>query len=161
MQWKQLLLLGHWKCFSQPLANLQLPKSHHPLKLNASKFSVRSTFRPGPLWAAMLLGPAVLRKPWAPWRLHPKAPPASAPDSSSMGGDPCKPEFIYKNLCIPSYMFKLQSPSKYSPFDAIYLPRLFSMTQTKFELINFGASKGFSTICSFVLPLAHWQNVSL
>ena len=37
-------------------------------------------------------------------------------------------EFIYKILCIYSYMFKLQSPSKYSPFDAIrflHLPRCF------------------------------------
>ena len=36
-----------------------------------------------------------------------------------------KTEFIYKKLCIYSYMFKLQSPSKYSPFDAIYLSRPF------------------------------------
>ena len=36
-----------------------------------------------------------------------------------MRGDPPKPEFIYKKLCIYSYMFKLQSPSKYSPLEAI------------------------------------------
>ena len=30
-----------------------------------------------------------------------------------------------KKLCIHSYMFKLQSPSKYSPFDAIHILRLF------------------------------------
>ena len=30
-------------------------------------------------------------------------------------------EFIYKKLYIYSYMFKLQSSSKYSPFDAIHL----------------------------------------
>ena len=32
-------------------------------------------------------------------------------------GDPKNMEFIYKTLCIYSYMFKLQSPSKYSAFD--------------------------------------------
>ena len=39
----------------------------------------------------------------------------------SMRGDPKKWEFIYKKLYIYSYMFTLQSPSKYSPFDAIHL----------------------------------------
>ena len=38
------------------------------------------------------------------------------------------PEFIYKK-CNYSYMFKLQSPSKCSPLDAIHLPRLFSTAQ--------------------------------
>ena len=41
-----------------------------------------------------------------------------------MRGDPPKPEFIYKTF-IHSYMCKLQSPSKYSPFDAIPLVRCF------------------------------------
>ena len=35
------------------------------------------------------------------------------------------PELIYKKLCIYSYMFKLQSPSKYSPLDAIHPSRQF------------------------------------
>ena len=34
-------------------------------------------------------------------------------------------EFIYKKLCIYSYMFKLQSPSKHSPFARIHPFRLF------------------------------------
>ena len=34
---------------------------------------------------------------------------------------PQNTKFIYKRLSIYSYMFKLQSPSKYSPFDAIHL----------------------------------------
>ena len=35
-------------------------------------------------------------------------------------------------------MFKLQSPSKYSPFDAIYLLRLFSpLLKTVFERVDF------------------------
>ena len=36
-------------------------------------------------------------------------------------GDSKNPEFIYKKLCIYSYIFILQSPSKNSPFDAIHL----------------------------------------
>ena len=40
------------------------------------------------------------------------------------GGDPKPPlEFIYKKSCIYSYMFKLQSPSKYCPFDVVHLSR--------------------------------------
>ena len=43
-----------------------------------------------------------------------------------MREDPRKPlEFIYKTSCIYSYMFKLQSSSKYSPFNAIHLLRHF------------------------------------
>ena len=37
-------------------------------------------------------------------------------------------KFIYKKMCIYSYMFKLQSPSKWSPFYAIHLSRLFLPT---------------------------------
>ena len=40
-------------------------------------------------------------------------------------GGPQKTKFIYKKLCIYSSMFKLQSPSKYCPFDAIHLLRWF------------------------------------
>ena len=47
------------------------------------------------------------------------------------GRPPKIPEFIYKN-CFYSYMFKLQSFSKYSPFDAIHLSRLFSTAQNSF-----------------------------
>ena len=47
-------------------------------------------------------------------------------------GDPEKTGFICKKLCIYSYMFKLQSPSKYPPFDAIYLSRLFFTVQNSF-----------------------------
>ena len=54
-------------------------------------------------------------------------------------GSPIKPEFIYKKMCIYSYMFKVQSPSKYSPFDAIHLLRLFSIAQNSFELVDFDA----------------------
>ena len=46
--------------------------------------------------------------------------------SNYMRVDPQKTEFIY------SYTFKLQSPSKYSPFDAIHLSRLFSTAQNSF-----------------------------
>ena len=49
-----------------------------------------------------------------------------------MRGDPYKMEFIYKKLCMYSYMFKLESPSKYSPFDAIHLFRLSSHCPRQF-----------------------------
>ena len=53
-------------------------------------------------------------------------------------GDPKKG--IYKNLCIHSYMFKRQSPSKYSPFDVTQLSRLFfPLLKTVFELLYFDA----------------------
>ena len=47
-------------------------------------------------------------------------------------GDPKPPKFIYKKLCIYSYMFKFQSPSKYSPCDAIHLWWLFSTAENSF-----------------------------
>ena len=55
------------------------------------------------------------------------------------GGPPKTPEFIYKKLCIYSYTFKLQSPSKYSPFDAIDLVTFFSLLKTVSELVDFDA----------------------
>ena len=45
---------------------------------------------------------------------------------------PTKPEFIYKKLCIYSHMLKLQSPSKYSPFDTITYWDVFSTAQNSF-----------------------------
>ena len=49
-------------------------------------------------------------------------------------------EFIDTKLCIYSYMFKLQSPSKCSSFDAIHLSRyFFPLFETVFELIDFEA----------------------
>ena len=55
-------------------------------------------------------------------------------------------------------MFKLQSPSKYSPFHAIH--RLtFLLLKTVFELTDFDF---FQCFCCFsVSPLPHQQNVSL
>ena len=52
---------------------------------------------------------------------------------------PKKQESIYKKF-IYSYVFKLQSPSKYCPFDAIHLSRcFFPLLKTVFELIDFDA----------------------
>ena len=48
-------------------------------------------------------------------------------------------EFVYKKLCIYSYMFKLPSPSKNFPFDAIHLLRQFFHCSNVFELIDFDA----------------------
>ena len=56
-------------------------------------------------------------------------------------------------------MFKLHSPSKYSPFYAIHLSRhFFPLLKTVFELFDFEA---FWCFCHFfVSPLPHQQNVS-
>ena len=48
------------------------------------------------------------------------------------GWTPKSPEFIYKKLCIYSYMFELQSLPKYSPFDATHLLRHFSHCSKQF-----------------------------
>ena len=49
-------------------------------------------------------------------------------------------------------MFKLQSTSKYSPFDAIHLLRLFSIAQTVFEL---SVLMFFSVSAIFLFHLFH------
>ena len=46
--------------------------------------------------------------------------------------EPPQTEFIYTKLCIYSYMFKLQSPSKYSTIDAIHLSRHFFLLLKQF-----------------------------
>ena len=53
------------------------------------------------------------------------------------GGDSKNPEFIYKKLCIYSHTFKLQSPSKSSPMDALTYQNVFSTAQNSFDLIDF------------------------
>ena len=56
-------------------------------------------------------------------------------------------EFIYKKLYTYSYLFQLQSPSKYSPFDAIHLLRSFFHCSKQFLnlsiLVPFSASAIF------------------
>ena len=74
----------------------------------------------------------------------------------TMTGDPSpQMEFIYKKSCIYSYMFKLQPPSKYSPFDAIHLSRRFFHCSKQFLnsliLTPFSASAVF---CFTSSPLA-------
>ena len=68
-------------------------------------------------------------------------------------------------LCVYSYMFKLQSPSKCSPFDAIHLSRCFFHCSKQFLnlsiLMLFSASAGFLFFCLFVSPLLPWQSISL
>ena len=75
-------------------------------------------------------------------------------------GDPKKLEFIYKKLCIYFYMFKLQSPSNYSPFDAIHLSRLFSTAQSSFWTRQFWYLLVLLLVF-FVSPLPQQQNISL
>ena len=67
-----------------------------------------------------------------------------------MRGDPPKMKFIYKKLCIYSHVFKLQSPSKYSPFDATQLQKCFLHCSKQF--LNWSILMPFSAsaFCSFV-----------
>ena len=58
-----------------------------------------------------------------------------------------KTEFIYKKWCIYFYMFKLQSPSKFSPFDAMHLLRLFFHCLKQF--LNLSILMPFSTCAIF------------
>ena len=58
-------------------------------------------------------------------------------------------------MCVYSYMFKLQSPSKYSSFDAIHLSRLFFMAQNSFWTCRLW------WLLPFFSPLSNLQNVSL
>ena len=75
------------------------------------------------------------------------------------GGTPKNQKCIYKKLCIYSYMFKLQSSSKYSPFDARHLLRLFSAAQNSFWTHQFWCL--LVLLLFFVSPLPHWQHASL
>ena len=66
-----------------------------------------------------------------------------------MWGGPKNWNLLIKKLCIYSYMFKLQSPSKYSLTDTINLLRhLFPLLKTSFELMDFDAISA-STIFHF------------
>ena len=56
-------------------------------------------------------------------------------------------------MCIYSYMFKLQSPSKYSPFDAIHLSRHFSTAQK--QCLNLLILMPFSASATFLFHLFH------
>ena len=57
-----------------------------------------------------------------------------------MRGDPKSQNFFINNR-VYSYMFKLHSPSKYSPLDAIHLLRCsFPRLKTVFELFDSDAS---------------------
>ena len=66
-------------------------------------------------------------------------------------GGPKKWQYVYKNLCIYPYLFKLQSLSKYSQFNAMHLFRLFfPMLKTVFELIDFDTFLCFCHFFSFI-----------
>ena len=62
-------------------------------------------------------------------------------------GYPKHLEFIYKILCIYFYMFKPQSPSKYSPFGAIHPSRCFFHCSKQF--LNSVILMPFSTSAIF------------
>ena len=57
----------------------------------------------------------------------------------TLGGSQKYPNLFIKN-CVFILTFKLQSPSKYPPFDAIHPLKCFSpLFKTVFELVNFDA----------------------
>ena len=64
--------------------------------------------------------------------------------------------FIYKKFCIYSYVFKLKSHSKYSPFEGIQPIETFFLLKT---VLNLSILMPFSASAVFVSPLRHWQNV--
>ena len=66
------------------------------------------------------------------------------------GGTP-KRELTYKKLCIYSYMFKCQSPSKYSIWCNTPIKTFFPQFET-FELVDFDA---FWYLCHFLFHLFH------
>ena len=72
------------------------------------------------------------------------------------GGTPQIWKYLLKIMY--SYMFKLQSPSKYFPFNAIYPLRLFSHCST---VLNASMLMPLVLLWFFVLPLPHGQNFSL
>ena len=89
------------------------------------------------------------------WYLSVSPSPNSAQDTR---GEPPKTN-IYKNMCIYSYMFKLQLPSKNSPLDAVHLLRLFSPAQNSSWTCQFWC---LLVLLPFsVSSLSHQQNVSL
>ena len=63
------------------------------------------------------------------------------------GGPKKPPQFNYKN-CVVILTFKLQSPSKYSPFDAIHLFRRFFHCSEKFlNLLILMPCSAFAIFC--------------
>ena len=62
------------------------------------------------------------------------------------GGPKKPPQFNYKN-CVVILTFKLQSPSKYSPFDAIHLFRRFFHCSEKFLNLILMPCSAFAIFC--------------
>ena len=84
------------------------------------------------------------------------------PKQHTRGDPPKTPEFIYRNSCVYSHMFKLQSPSKHSPLDAIHLLRHFFHCSKQF--LNLSSWCLFMLLPFFVSSLPSpisSQNVSL
>ena len=73
-------------------------------------------------------------------------------------GDP-QNRNLFIILYVYSYMFKLQSPSKSSPFDAMHLLR--PTAQNSFRTHQFWCLLVLLLFCLFVSPVPHWWNVSL
>ena len=75
------------------------------------------------------------------------------------GEVPPNPEFIYKILCIYSYTFKLQSPSKYSPPVAVHLSRCFFHVSE--QCLNSSILMPFCAFAFFLFYLFHISNTVL
>ena len=75
-----------------------------------------------------------------------------------MGSDP-KMEFNCKEVCIYSYMFKLPSPSKYSPLMQYTYQEVVSTAHNSFWTCWFWYI--FVFLPFFASPLPHLQNISL
>ena len=71
-------------------------------------------------------------------------------------GNPQNGIYLWKTVYF-SCMFKLQSPSKYSPLSAIYLLKHFFHCSEQF--LNYSILMSFSASAVFVSPLPHWQNL--
>ena len=74
------------------------------------------------------------------------------------GETPQNRVYLFKKLCIYSYTFKVQSPSKYSPRDAYTYWHVFSTAQSSFWTCGFWCL--LELLRFFVSPLPHQQNIS-
>ena len=71
---------------------------------------------------------------------------------------PKNPKFIYKKLYSYSYMFKIQSPPKYSTFDAIHQLRCFFHCSK--QVLSLSILMAFSASTVLCFTSSHEQNIS-
>ena len=81
-------------------------------------------------------------------------PPPLHHATTATEGGPKTWNFLSKKLNICSCMFKLKSPSKYSPFDAIHLSKCFFHCSKQF--LNFSIFMPFSVSAIFCFTSSTW-----